>query len=402
MTTKTAVKKHARSSNFGVHGPSAGRNNPTMTLVRIHTVIAVVTMLLQPGTIIADDELVVWRTGEALERQLESRLHPQLPESTLRSALTRLSRSEEVAVWIDRRIDPDQKVVLTANDVTLKECFNILARQSRIDVCRVGPVFYFSSGPVCSRLPTLAALRRQGIRGLSSQHQRQLLPARSSSWEPLTAPRELVRELGDEFGLSMVGLDQIPHDLWPGGDLPPLGFSDRLTLLLAGFDLTFALDSEGSSLHLVRMPETVSLERGYPLGNHGPNVMAILREKFPRARIRADSRRIVVVGMWEDHQLIDRLLKGEAVRRRVHRPGQKVFTMKVQNETAGTVVAMLAERLQLEFKPGTGTVENLHQRVSFEVTNASQQELLRAVLGPVGLSWRIEGGELHVEETDDN
>ena len=67
-----------------------------------------------------------------------------------------------------------------------------------------------------------------------------------------------------ECHIEIQGTDRIPHDLWAAGDLPPLNLTDRLTLVAAQFDLTFAIDPTGESVSLVEMPATVEISRSYP------------------------------------------------------------------------------------------------------------------------------------------
>ena len=48
----------------------------------------------------------------------------------------------------------------------------------------------------------------------------------------------------------MEGLEQIPHDLWPEVDLPPLKFAQAMSLSLAGFGLTYDYVQDGTAIRL--------------------------------------------------------------------------------------------------------------------------------------------------------
>jgi hypothetical protein len=77
-----------------------------------------------------------------------------------------------------------------------------------------------------------------------------LLNQRPLVWPDLAQPRDLVAALAAEAGLSVKLPDSTPHDLWPAVDLPPLTWTDRLSLVLAGFDLTFEIDPAKKTIAL--------------------------------------------------------------------------------------------------------------------------------------------------------
>ena len=67
------------------------------------------------------------------------------------------------------------------------------------------------------RLRTVAFLRGEEIRALPAARRPALLRAEPLSWDELATPRDVIKRLADQRGLSVVNLDQVPHDLWPAG-----------------------------------------------------------------------------------------------------------------------------------------------------------------------------------------
>ena len=118
---------------------------------------------------------------------------------------------------------------------------------------------------------------------------------RSSHWDDLTEPRQLVDALAEEAGVEILGVERIPHDLWPAADLPPLSWIDRLTLIAAQFELSFELDKTGRRAQLVPMPEDVAVVRSYQAGADAAVVARRWTKALPNAagdgRQKPDSRR---------------------------------------------------------------------------------------------------------------
>src|ERR1700732_4914824 len=75
------------------------------------------------------------------------------------------------------------------------------------------------------------------------------------SWEDLERPAEIVSRIGQQFGLTIVGLEQVPHDLWAGAAIPDATVCEALSLVLNQFDLTFERLPGGAGVRLVRTPD---------------------------------------------------------------------------------------------------------------------------------------------------
>ena len=78
-----------------------------------------------------------------------------------------------------------------------------------------------------------------------------LLRSEAWQWEELVQPRELLRELAQQVPVRVQNPEAIPHDLWAAGNWPMLAWVERMTLLLAGFGMTFEMDPAGASVRIV-------------------------------------------------------------------------------------------------------------------------------------------------------
>jgi hypothetical protein len=211
-----------------------------------YALMVVVASLL--ASVVRGQEPIVWKTGPALETQLKQQYNIQWQDRPLRPVLTRLARETAVATFLDRRIDPDQPLSLEVTDIPLNQLHDRIASAVGASVCRVSAVKYIGPSGVAGKLPSVAAQRRSEAAKMPSDLRARLLKQQPLSWPELIEPRDLVAALAEEAGLSVNHPESIPHDLWPAVDLPSLAWTDRLSLVLAGFNLTFEIDAAKKTL----------------------------------------------------------------------------------------------------------------------------------------------------------
>jgi hypothetical protein len=363
--------------------------------VRVCTVSAAMMIPLLVSTDVQADA-VSWKTGPEFNRQLESLVGVSWTNSPLRDALHILSRHQHVAIYLDRRIDPDQRIDFSTQDVSLDTALHMLASQLRIGVCYFGPVVYFGPPEATDKLPTLAVLKSEELSNLPSEIRRGLARVETWQWDDLATPRDLIEQLAAASNVNVEGLDQIPHDLWPATQLPPLSWLDRLNLVLAGFDLTYEFSSDGTSLKLVNSPRVVALRRTYSVAGDSTQIANRLSAAVPAATVQAVGAQIDVVGSWKDHQSIQRILRGQPVRRPQPQSGLARYTLTVQNQPVGGIIRALADKLELTAKYDPRTTTKLNERVSFQVKDVTTEQLLDAVLSPAGLSFKLQGRTLEI------
>ena len=89
-----------------------------------------------------------------------------------------------------------------------------------------------------------------------------------------------------------------------------------------------------------------------------------------------ENGKLRVAGLYEDHEMIDRLLRGDKVRRTQTTGPVNAYSLKVEREPFAPVIRELAGRLELEVEFTPGLEERLTDFVSFQVKDASLKELL--------------------------
>jgi hypothetical protein len=218
----------------------------------------------------------------------------------------------------------------------------------------IGSVVYIGPRETASQLTAIAAERRQEVARLSNDAKARLLKTESWQWDQLSQPRDLLRDLARQGGVTIENADAVPHDLWPAVDLPPLVWVDRMTLLLAGFGLTFGIDERGAAIRLLPARTAVVVD------TRQPAKQSTVAAKSPK--------------------------KG----------GEKLYTLKVANEPAGSVVSTVAKSLGKELSYGPEVVEKLKQRVTFDIKDATLDHLMQTTLEPLGLKYRITEKSLEI------
>ena len=349
-----------------------------------------------------------WATGPALQKILAEPVDIVLAENPLRQALESVARNKNVAVLLDRRIDPGRKIEISLRQTPLKEALETIAQKYNLGISMVGPVVYFAPPETARTVRTLVALRREDVRRLAPGAAKKYFEQKSMAWDDLAAPRELLEKLGSENGIQIAGLDQIPHDLWAAADLPPLELIERLTLIAGQYDLTFQVSADGNRLTLLPVPEHVELLRTYPAGRQAQQTAKNFASLAPQARVQVEGDKIIVTGTLEDHERISS--PHRQTERSMTKPAtadlaSKRFTLTVTEQPIGPLLEQLVPQLNLELKIDKKALEqagvSLDQRVSFSVKNATVDELLQAALKQTHLKFVRRENIVQIEPSEE-
>lgn len=324
-----------------------GRPGPHCSRLRVISfTLAVFTICAS-----ASADPIDWHTGAAFQQALRKPLSVYWPSSPIRDALMRLSRQERIAIFLDRRIDPHMNVDYQPQGVApLAELLKDFAASQILGVASIGSVVYLGPAETAAKLPTLLELRRQELRKLPPTAARRMAESLAVQWETLTTPQELFDRVEHEYRVRISDKELAPHDLWPEADLPPMSFSERMTLLLAGFQLTYEYADRGSAIRLTRIPDQMTMTRN----------------------------------------------EGNTVTRQTVTTGEKRFTLKVENQPIGPLMKALAARLGLELMFDASAQNKLNELVSLNVKEVPRDQLIRAAIESAGLDFRIEDGSLVV------
>ena len=328
----------------------------------------------------------------------------------VRDAAERLAENLAAVVLLDRRLDPDRTIDLSAENRPASAVWQDLATRAGGAASRVGAVVYLGPASTAERLQTVAALRRRDVAKLPAAWAAALRASRPFAWDDRTEPRAIVARLAAECGLRAEGLEQMPHDLWYRARWPELPLVDRLTLVLAQFDATFVVDPIAGVLRFEAFPERPTIEERHAVGAADARRLAgVWRSLVPTASIRDEGTEVVVVGRAEDHERL------AASRRRAVAPppaaavtanraeAKVVFSLRAANVPLSKLIAAL-EAKQVTIRVDAAALEraglSLERLTSVDVKNAAPVDLLEAACKPLGLKARQAGEGVEIVPRD--
>lgn len=330
-----------------------------------------------------------WLSGDAIDEALQEKVSVTWSNIPVRRALESLCKAQKLALLLDRRVDPDQKIELHVDNVPLRDALEQIAARLKIGVTLIGPVVYFGPKETAARLRTVAVLRDDDARSLNQGLQAAWKRTERWPWEKLSAPRDLLTALANKYGLEIQGLEQIPADLWGADDLPPLTLAQRFTLILAQYDLTLEVGKDGKSVRLVPMPAKPIVERKYPISGRQDFVSQLRGNPLlAGAEIKVANDQVVVRGREEDQEVVRNLRKQRPASRATE--GKKVYTLHVQlpiGELLQALGPQMGLEIQLDKEAIAAAKIPLTTKVEVNLKDASADELLKAVLEPAGLTY---------------
>jgi hypothetical protein len=314
---------------------------------------------LASASLAVAQDRVDWATGAKFQQQLAEPVRILWADNPMRPAIEGLSRARKVAVLIDRRVDPSQKLSISLKDVPLESALQAIARSRGLETAGLGSVVYLGPPSAAENLGAIAASLEKGIRRLPPATRRKYQQTKRLGWEDLATPRELLADLAREGGLKIAGLELVPHDLWAAADLPPMPLTDRLALIAVQFDLAVKIAEGGRRIELTPFSEA----------SQRSGLAASRSSRKPATATKAEPPPTL------ETTQIDKLSILETPLRRV--------------------LKQLADRLGFELRMDEQAIAaagiSLDQRVSVHIEKATVDELLRQLLKSTRLTFHRRG-----------
>ena len=344
-------------------------------------------------------------TGRGFRDALQNEISIAWQEEHLRSGLAQLAAARQVAIVLDRRIDPDQLVSLQIRKVPLIDLLSALAETSGAELSVLENFVYIGPEATARKLRTLVDIRTSELLDGGpklTKRRFELFKRQAMQWADFDRPTEILQRAAQTFELQVLGADQIPHDLWAGTVLPESTAIEVLSVLLAQFDLTFEWQADASKIQLIPMPENPLLERTWDVKSRTLRAIAVrVPSMFPRIKTEMQGTRLVAQGRFEELQQINDVLYPKRDRKPTRTKGPKSlsFTFHLRG-TVGALIPGLEKQSDLRFKYDPQAIKqagiDLNHRVDVKMQNANIDELCHALFDKAKLAFEIDGTTIKV------
>ncbi len=344
------------------------------------------------------------------QKRLQRRISITWSGQSLSLALTGLADHEDLNVWLDRRVDAEQTIELALQDVNYQEVLTELARSYSLQLAYVGDVVYLGPQNVAEEIMALREIQHAELEGGPKDLRKYWLHKSVWNWPRLSEPRKLLQELFSGTPIKLQGVERIPHDLWDARQLPQMTRMDRAILLLVGFDLMLDTVSNKGECQVVPIDRPVLITRKYPLKASQRSTISHMRQRFPELDFellgsKSRPSALKVTGSWNGQQKFRQKFGNPAqggLRKGRHKSNSRgtasdrqVYTLEIREQTLHKVLRQLASQLPVELtwdeRQLTMAGYSLDVRISCKVQSASLEQLLEAILNPVGLQFQRMG-----------
>jgi hypothetical protein len=317
----------------------------------------------------------------------------------LGAALERLGQSQDVPLWIDRRVDTSAAVELAADDETVRDVLTRLAAPRELAAVPFRSMVYFGPRQTAEELATLSVRAHDSLAKALPDVRARWLKSAGWSYPRLSQPRALVGDLVRTVGATVVDDERIAFDLWLGRAAPAMPVVDRVLLVLAGFDLAAEISADGQTLRVVPISRPVEITREYSVPRKGREAFNSALSGMAADKIKRRATRIEVSARWEDHERLRAAIRGTTIEPAPPQGGKKssqTFTLKIENQPVDRVVDQLAGQLGLTVEWTGKRPEGAAALVSCDVREVNLDGLLKAVLTPAHLTFERHGDHVAV------
>lgn len=325
----------------------------------------------------------------------------------LRAAVLQIIQSHQIAIVLDRTVNPNRAVSLQIQSATLGNVLRQLAAEADAECRVIENLVYIADPATAHRLRTVIARRRAELlqADVDSTRLRELLSRHTIQWSDLTTAADVLADISRRWEIEIDGVDSVPHDLWAAASLPNVNAVEALALTLNGFQLSYEWSPQGSAVRVVACPERVTLAKRYRVrSGEAETTTRAWQTLCPSLDIRRHGSDLIVDGTVEQHEQIEQQRSG----RRPPRPAtsaaessplqtplaRRRFTLTAQAVLVADIMANL-ERSGVRFEYDGRAFEkagiDLKQRVDIDLKAATAEELFAEMFGPLNVRFEVNG-----------
>ena len=340
-----------------------------------------------------------------LEKTLDQAFSPSWNNVELRTILRSISRAGQIAILLDRRIDPTVILAVDFNNQTIRTGLEEIAERVSAGATVAGNTVMIGPPESMAKLRTLVKLRFDELSDkslkLPKRRRFNLSRRRTIHWNDLDRPRDLIQQIAARYRLEIRGLEKVPHDLWAAATLPKVNCGEALSLILIQFDLTFAWTERAAGIEIVPVPQHVAIEKAYqPRGKTAKAAVRQWQQFIKGLQAEVKGERVIVRGTVEQHEAVRDLLKPSRKRKRskaASRPiplRQQMFTKaRFIRQPANAILKKLQSDgiiVKYDAKLLDAAGIDLNQQITVDVKRVTADELFQAICDPLGLKFSID------------
>ena len=287
--------------------------------------------------------------------------------------VSKLSIISDGIIILDHQIDPTQHITLACQVESLRTVLWRLADETETEIAVLESSVWITPFGKASQLEQADRKRQRALRQLPVTTQKQLSTQRPLQWQAGQQPASLIMDLLAQpatTGLTITtdGLPEgIPHDHLAAQTIPPLTLPEQLDLIAMQYDqqLLWSRGSESPSTLVVTpapLPPSSGTKRRDP-------------EQKP-ASTRPPQNKM---------------------------SGRERYTLRVAAPFEELLQA-ISQRLNLEPSIDTESFKarsiNAQEIIRLEIKDADREQLLYAIVKPLGLTWSIANKTLYITAGD--
>ena len=319
-------------------------------------------------------------------------------DSELLPSLSRRAEVTGLALFLDRRVDPQTPVTYSSSDGSLFDGLLGMAESCGFSLAAVGPIFYVGPPDAAGELLLLLALHQQSksfAPNPAAVRLEKSVPLRAPEF---SEPRKLLEELAKNAKFDWNGLEMMPFDCWRAVDLPPTP-----TELLIGFNVDYRIDEKKAVIKPVSIPRGEQVTR-----NYSPAETAeLVRDAYPGCSWTEAAGRVRVDGPFSEVARIEyavfkarmKMMIAQELAEQAERPvpsgGRNLLLSGAFRQTElSTVLTNLARTFGTEFVLDSSLEAagiSPETRISCEFDRVDRKKAAKIIADTLGVSVRADG-----------
>lgn len=337
-----------------------------------------------------------WLSGRKLEQAAKrSPIFVNWQQVPLHSQLHALSRNLQIAILLDRRVDPSQLVDRQDRDLTFEKFLWKLGAKENLGVCQIGDIYYLGPEETALALPFAVESLSEKLAeaNLPAQLKKALSEKIAFKSPKAFEPGNWLMQDAASKEISLLNPEEIPMDWWAPIDWPSMPRYQAYALLAAGFGLSLQLEEAG--LRFVKLDLPAELTREYALPSLKELSLEALQKQHPQIKLERQKDKLTATGPTAAFGSLERQLGTES-QSSTAEISERRFTLNKTKAPRGSILATIAQQLGLKLKFDDDARAALNERIEIDVQQVPLQELMEKVLAGTELAYQNEAGEFRI------